>query len=166
MLFFIQTVPSVPVPPLDEASSSSDATDCGDTEPPSNRSTLKREQTCPYECESATDEEEGSAESGRSTLTRGAAQSTLGLMASERVMRELEEAWRRDDASPAVVNGANASAKGAMATVNSATPVVAPSASVRVPKRVPPVAPCEASPAGVEQKRFTYVVDREFGVEV
>ena len=146
MYFFIQTVPSCAVavsedrclPPVSAASSDTD------TEPPSNRSTLKRGTACPYDC-GGEDDDDGSAESGRSTLTRGAAPPALGMLSSERVLQQLEEAWRREETPPAAPAPATAAAAAA------------------APART---APSEVCPGGQEQKRFTYVVDREFGVEV
>ncbi|KAF0310801.1 Protein kibra [Amphibalanus amphitrite] len=100
MYFFIQTAPTCPVAVTEERCSS-DGADT-DTEPPSNRSTLKRGAACPYDCgaSAADEDEEGSVESGRSTLTRGAAPpAALGVLSSERVLQQLEEAWRRDEPS-------------------------------------------------------------------
>ncbi|XP_043188299.1 protein kibra-like [Amphibalanus amphitrite] len=134
MYFFIQTAPTCPVA-VSEERCSSDGADT-DTEPPSNRSTLKRGAACPYDCgaSAADEDEEGSVESGRSTLTRGAAPPVaLGVLSSERVLQQLEEAWRRDEPSAPTVRTTAGS---------------------------------EVCPGGQEQKRFTYVVDREFGVEV
>ena len=144
MHFFVQTVPSCAVPVTEDrclAPPSVASSDCSadtDTGPPSNRSTLKRGAACPSDCSGTGDEDDdGSVESGRSTLTRGAAPPALGLLSSERVLQQLEEAWRRDE-------------------VTTVTPVTPPGRT----------APSEVCPAGDGQKRFTYVVDREFGVEV
>ena len=149
MYFFIQTVPSCAVPVTEDrclpppSVASSDCSADTDTEPPSNRSTLKRGAACPYDAAGTGDEDdEGSVESGRSTLTREAAPPALGMLSSERVLQQLEEAWRREEVTP----------------VTNVTPVTSVT-----PART---APSEVCPAGDGQKRFTYVVDREFGVEV
>ena len=154
MYFFIQTAPSCAVAVTEEercappaSTASSDGADT-DTEPPSNRSTLKRGTACPYDCSGAggtEDDDDESAESGRSTLTRGAAPPAIGVLSSERVLQQLEEAWRRDE------------------PVVAASPSAAPP-PVRTPAAA--AAATEVCPVGQQQKRFTYVVDREFGVEV